>query len=339
MNLEGKTLKTLAVLPTMLTVPDCWVKLKNKIGGGHGEKKFYISSKHDMYDFFGNPGFVAKCFLLKKDLISYMQAIKSEYMHPSQNYAGMSELPSLWEERLNKINLLDDVILFDIEDQKQIQGDRGYVSSNDLGFDLLREISLPLVSYIYIEKMGTEDNALYYWKLFVDFETVNELAGGPLVLKYGLGKSNKEIANEGSIDDSTTRSGITTGTYRIGQERYREQLLEQCRFCPFTGISDERLLIASHIKPWAVSNDEEKVDPYNGYILSPLYDKLFDAGFITFTEKKHVILSDFISPYTWKRIDIQNNQYIQSLPMDEKRINYLRFHHESVFKGYYDESL
>ena len=61
-----------------------------------------------------------------------------------------------------------------------------------------------------------------------------------------------------------------------------------------TMISDERLLIASHIKPWASSNDYEKTDPYNGYMLSPLYDKLFDRGFITFKENRHVILSEFI---------------------------------------------
>ena len=32
-------------------------------------------------------------------------------------------------------------------------------------------------------------------------------------------------------------------------------------YCPFTMINDERLLRASHIKPWVVSNDKEKLDP------------------------------------------------------------------------------
>lgn len=50
---------------------------------------------------------------------------------------------------------------------------------------------------------------------------------------------------------------------REGQGKYRELLLEQCHFCPITMISDERLLIASHIKPWAASSDDEKIDPYN----------------------------------------------------------------------------
>jgi len=50
---------------------------------------------------------------------------------------------------------------------------------------------------------------------------------------------------------------------REGQGKYRELLLEQCHFCLITMISDERLLIASHIKPWAASSDDEKIDPYN----------------------------------------------------------------------------
>ena len=102
-------------------------------------------------------------------------------------------------------------------------------------------------------------------------------------------------------------------------------------------IPDERLLIASHIKPWAASSLTEKVDPYNGYMLSPLYDKLFDRGFITFTESRHVILSDFISPYTWKQIGLKKDMFLKQLLMDDKRVEYLKFHHESVFKGSFHE--
>jgi predicted restriction endonuclease len=43
------------------------------------------------------------------------------------------------------------------------------------------------------------------------------------------------------------------------------------------------LLIASHIKPWAKCDGNEKVDVYNGFLLSPNFDRLFDQGFITFS--------------------------------------------------------
>lgn len=50
-------------------------------------------------------------------------------------------------------------------------------------------------------------------------------------------------------------------------------------------------------------------------------------------------LSDFISPFTWKQIGLKNDTFIKALPMDDKRINYLDFHHQSVFKGSYEAKL
>lgn len=334
MKINGESYPTLAVFPSMMTVPDCWVARSNKIGSGNGEAKLYISSKDEMYGFYGNEKFTARCFMLKADLIAYMLAIKNEYAEPSQEYAQREKFPTLWHERMEMISKLDDVIFFSIYDQHQIVGPRGYINSNDDGYQLIRKIALPLVSYIYVEKVGSETAPLFYWKLFVDFEAIWENQKIPLVFKYGKGKTEEVVTEEPDKKKQAERQEISRA--REGQGKYREQLLEQCRFCPFTMIADERLLIASHIKPWAASTDEEKIDPYNGYILSPLYDKLFDRGFITFTENRHIILSEFISPYTWKQIGLKNDTFIKTLPMDEKRIEYLQFHHSSVFKGSFD---
>lgn len=333
MKLNGEKLNTLAVFPFMMTVPDCFVVGSNKLGHGHGEAKFYITSKKEMYDFYGAPGFVAKCFMLKADLLAYMLAIKNEYNQPSQEYAKKADLPQLWDKRMSMISKLEDVVFFKIEDQAQITGPRGYINSDDSGYQIIRELALPLVSYIYVEKVGSETEPLYYWKLFVDFEAIWERQTAPLVFTYGRQKAEKEPEKKISKKQAEQEREIRRA--RDGQGRYRELLLEQCRFCPFTMIADERLLVASHIKPWAASELEEKTDPYNGYILSPLYDRLFDRGFITFTPERHVILSEFISPFTWKQINLENNTFIKTLPMDEKRIAYLKFHHQAVFKGVY----
>ena len=333
MLVNNENLSTISVFPSMMTVPDCVVVGSNKLGKGHGEAKFYIASKNEMYDFYGKEKFVARCFMLKTDLIAYMLAIKNEYMSPSQEYAKKDELPKLWQERMDMINKLDAVVFFNIYDQYQIAGPRGYINSNDDGYQIIRKIALPLVSYVYVEKVGTESNPYFYWKIFVDFDAIWEKQNGPLVFNYGKQKEEKDKDKEDKKEKVGTQE---IRKAREGQGKYREQLLEQCRYCPITMISDERLLVASHIKPWAASNDEEKIDPYNGYMLSPLFDKLFDRGFITFTKKRHMITSDFISPYTWKQLRIKNDTFLNSLPMDEKRIKYLEFHHQSVFKGHYD---
>lgn len=335
MIINGEKLKTLSVFPTMMTVPDCIVTSSNKLGHGHGEAKFYIASKHEMREFYGGEKFKAKCFMLKTDLLAYMQAIKNEYYEPSQNYARKENFPTLWEERLSMINQLDDVIFFDIADQYQIAGPRGYINSSDKGYQIIRKIALPLVSYIYVEKVGNENAPLFYWKLFVDFDAIWERQNAPLVFTYGKQKDKVVLADK-QKNKKEEEKNKTIRQARYGQGKYREQLLEQCHFCPITMISDERLLIASHIKPWAASNEQEKTDPYNGYMLTPMIDKLFDRGFITFTENRHIVLSEFISPYTWKQIGLKNNTFYNAIPMDDKRIEYLKFHHQSVFKGSYD---
>ena len=236
----------------------------------------------------------------------------------------------LWKERKEKISNLPDIIFFNIYDQYQIEGSRGYINSTDNGYRIIREIALPLVSYIYSEKVIFQGKIMFYWKLFVDFDAILEKENGPLVFNYGKQKNK-------SKDSKDKKGSSEVRNARIGQGKYREELLNQCPYCPITMITDERLLIASHIKPWAASNNKEKVDPYNGFMLTPMYDKLFDRGFITFTKDKHIILSDFISSQTWKKIGLKGNEFYMMLPMDEKRINYLRFHQQSVFKGNFDD--
>ena len=335
MIINGEKLRTLAVFQTMMTVPDCIVTRTNKLGHGHGESKFYIASKDEMRDFYGGEKFRAKCFMLKTDLLAYMQAIKNEYFEPSQNYSQKDRFPTLWAERLAMIEQLDEVIFFDIADQYQIAGPRGYINSTDDGYQIIRKIALPLVSYIYAEKVGNEKAPLFYWKLFVDFDAIWQRKSDPLVFTYGKSKDKAEPTKTPNNKKEEENKKIVRQA-REGQGKYREQLLEQCHFCPVTMISDERLLIASHIKPWAASNDTEKIDPYNGYMLSPMIDKLFDRGFITFTDSRHIVMSEFISPYTWKQIGLKNDTFYKALQMDDKRIEYLKFHHESVFKGSYD---
>ncbi len=331
MIINGESLPTLAVFPSMMTVPDCIVTSSNKLGHGHGEAKFYIASKEEMYDFYGKEKFSAKCFMLKSDLLAYLQAIKNEYFSPSQDYAQKDKLPQLWNERLQMVSELDDVVFFNANDQYQIAGPRGYINSTDEAYQIIRKIALPLVSYIYVEKVGSVTAPLFYWKLFVDFDAIWERQCEPLVFSYGKQKDKSGVPVEAPVKETEVQK--ETRKAREGQGKYREQLLEQCRYCPFTMISDERLLIASHIKPWAASDDNEKIDPYNGYMLSPMFDKLFDRGYITFTENRHLILSEFISPYTWKQINVKNDTFYKQLPMDDKRIEYLKFHHQSVFKG------
>ena len=331
MLIGGENFNFVDTLNAPITVPDCFVKRLSKIGTGNGEAKLYLAPKNVMYPFFGNEGFVAKCFLLKSDLLSYMNALHSEYLNPSQPYQGADEMPKLWQERVAKIEALPEVVEFNVSAQDQIAGPRGYVNSTDMGYELIREISLPLVTYISVMQLAdcTSGETRYYCKLFADFEAISDKKAA-LVFTYGK-KGDKTLPTVTTNRDSGRQGEIRRA--RKGQGIYRDKMLQECPFCPITMINDERLLIASHIKPWAVSSDDEKLDPKNGFMLSPLYDKLFDRGLMTFTEDRRIILSNWLSPKNKERLGVKDGQFIQMLPLDDARQSYMQFHRKSVFKG------
>lgn len=71
---------------------------------------------------------------------------------------------------------------------------------------------------------------------------------------------------------------------RIGQGFFRKQVILLDPACRVTGVTDTRLLIASHIKPWREANNAERLSGHNGLLLSPHVDALFDEQFITFED-------------------------------------------------------
>ena len=83
---------------------------------------------------------------------------------------------------------------------------------------------------------------------------------------------------------------------RRGQERFRADLLQYWQGrCALTGIDRPELLIASHIKPWHVSSNAERVDPFNGLLLTVHVDALFDRALISFGKAGETLVSDRLS--------------------------------------------
>lgn len=328
MIIGGQNFKFVDTFATPIAIADSWVRPQNKTGSGNGEAKLYISNRDVMQRFYGRNGFVAHCFMLKQDLVTYMFAIKNEYLNPSQEYRGKDDMPTLWGGRMTKIQALPDIIEFSVTDQNQIEGLRGYINSNDMAYSLIREIALPYVSYISTMhlKLGKAD--MFYWRLFADYAEIDRRRD--YVLKYGKKEEQKELPKPTKAQE---KRYVEYRYAREGQGKYREAMLRDCPFCPITMINEESLLIASHIKPWAASDNKEKIDPKNGFILSPLYDKLFDRGFITFDDTRHVQVSNWLSRQDKGRIGIKDNQLFQFLPIDNDRIKYLEYHRQMVYKG------
>jgi putative restriction endonuclease len=75
---------------------------------------------------------------------------------------------------------------------------------------------------------------------------------------------------------------------RIGQGLFRNLVLLDGPRCRVTGVDDTRLLIASHIKPWRESSNQERISRHNGIMLSPHIDALFDKHLLTFEDDGRV---------------------------------------------------
>ncbi|MGF9888809.1 HNH endonuclease [Priestia megaterium] len=128
------------------------------------------------------------------------------------------------------------------------------------------------------------------------------------------------------ILDKTEKEAIVKA--RIGQSIFKKTLLAVEKKCRLCGVSDERLLVASHIKPWSQSNPKERLDVDNGLLLCPNHDALFDKGHISFDEDGLILISDSLDKHSKIFLNINETMNIR---MKERQRQYMRWHRENIF--------
>lgn len=116
---------------------------------------------------------------------------------------------------------------------------------------------------------------------------------------------------------------------RIGQDKFRDALLQYWEICSITGLSDRRLLRASHIKPWKLCDSDERLDLYNGLLLSPTLDACFDAGYISFNKQGEILISDRLSVADAITLGISKELNLRKVEPEHRK--YLEFHREHIF--------
>lgn len=92
-------------------------------------------------------------------------------------------------------------------------------------------------------------------------------------------------------EDFTGETRQVLTTQRIKQHFFRRAVLSSYRGrCCMSGLSESRLLIASHIVPWSVDK-ANRLNPSNGLCLSAIHDRAFDKGLITLSDDFKIIVS------------------------------------------------
>ena len=117
---------------------------------------------------------------------------------------------------------------------------------------------------------------------------------------------------------------------RMIQNKFRKKLFDFYPYCAVTGFNHSKFLIASHIKPWAKCDGNEKVDVYNGFLLSPNFDRLFDQGFITFLDTGIVQISKKLNEVDKEFFSIPTHL---KLHLDVKHLPYLHYHQNEIYMG------
>jgi putative restriction endonuclease len=138
----------------------------------------------------------------------------------------------------------------------------------------------------------------------------------------------KKILDAASIGDTEKKQLIDA---RKGQGRYRRNVEAVERGCRLTRVTHRSFLIASHIKPWAKSNDAERLDGNNGFLLAPHADRLFDRGWISFQDNGDVFCANDVTARTMRAWGLDPSANVGAF--NERQKEYLKYHREHVYKG------
>lgn len=150
-----------------------------------------------------------------------------------------------------------------------------------------------------------------------------------LIQGYGLGLDTAFFKKEEYVINPEEFVGDTKLVLikqRIKQHFFRRAVLSSYGSkCCMSGLTDERLLIASHIVPWS-SDKANRLNPSNGLCLSAIHDRAFDKGLISLTDDARIILSTVITN--------RDDDFIKTvfLPLENQKIQMPeRFQHSSEF--------
>lgn len=143
---------------------------------------------------------------------------------------------------------------------------------------------------------------------------------------------NKDVNSDIKLIEDNNNLTPTQKKYlidsRLGQGKFRSELLKLYPACPITKIKLKALLKASHIKPWRDSDNNERLDKFNGFMLAAHIDALFDNGYISFEDDGRLLISDLCRNDIDKLI-IDTNIKIKIYDESKK---YLEWHRDHIYK-------
>jgi putative restriction endonuclease len=190
----------------------------------------------------------------------------------------------------------------------------------EVSFEVLDK---PIDVSVFIEEFTDSYNEMCTPKVFNSAGKVTQnymaympKAGALLILK-ALGDIAINISDSASSPSDKKPSKTTSNAVinaRLGQGKFRKDILALWEnTCPVTHIQVPSLLVASHIYPWQFSSNEERLDAYNGLPLSPTIDKLFDKGYVSFSDDGVLLINEKVKDGLLDRLGVNPDAKISGL--------------------------
>lgn len=140
--------------------------------------------------------------------------------------------------------------------------------------------------------------------------------------REGVAQDIEEIVSDTTVDATTRQTLIEA---RIGQGKFRHDvMLYWNKKCAISGCSTEAVLRASHIKPWRVCSNEERINPNNGLLLAANFDALFDRGLISFADDGRLLVSSSLADDEKELLDLRDRR-LRAAPTARIK-EYLAYH-------------
>jgi hypothetical protein len=141
-------------------------------------------------------------------------------------------------------------------------------------------------------------------------------------------KALKKIRADASLSPTQKEALIQA---RRGQGKFRDSLFAVWGSCAITGCTVSTLLRASHLKPWRLSSNKERLDPHNGLLLTPTLDCALDRGLIAIGPNGQVLISPHLPVAQRKVLGLQGAMHLRDVLPHHKP--YFKYHRKRVFQA------
>lgn len=172
------------------------------------------------------------------------------------------------------------------------------------------------------------DPLLFHTLNGVNEDKTNQLIEVALPVIQNWEDQQQQQIEEATDISKTTRQALVQA--RVGQGKFKQRVSAYERTCRITKVDNPTHLIASHIKPWRESNNDERLAAGNGLLLTPSIDHLFDRGFISFDDSGELILSPIADKQSLTRMGVNTDKVINVSHFNGDQKHFLDYHRKEI---------